>query len=60
MGAEEDHRPLIAVTDEEGASGPTWERLEDQLGWYDRKSVSAQAAYKRTKVAELQVATAIR
>jgi hypothetical protein len=20
------------------ASGPTWDRLEDQIGWYDRKS----------------------
>lgn len=33
----------------------TWERLEDQLGWYDRKSVNAQYAYKRVKLAQLIV-----
>src|SRR3954447_15548751 len=40
-------------------SGPTWERLEDQLGWYDRKSTAAQHAYKRLKVAQLVVAAAV-
>jgi hypothetical protein len=38
---------------------PTWARLEDQLGWYDRKSMSCQAAYKRTKLAQLVVAAAV-
>ena len=28
-------------------------RLEDQLGWYDQKSVVAQRAYKRVKVLQL-------
>lgn len=41
------------------ASDPTWERLEDQLGWYDRKSVAAQQAYKRLKVIELVIAAAV-
>jgi hypothetical protein len=40
-------------------AGPTWERLEDQIGWYDRRSVSAQAWYKRLKVLQLLVAAAV-
>src|SRR4051812_12417197 len=41
------------------ASGPTWDRLEDQLAWYDRKSIAAQRAYKRLKVLQLLVAASI-
>lgn len=37
------------------APAATWERLEDQLGWYGRKSVSAQRAYKRVKLLQLVV-----
>jgi hypothetical protein len=40
-------------------AGPTWERLEDQVGWYDRKSGEAQRAYKRLKVLQLLAAAAI-
>ena len=44
-------------------SGPvgdvTWERLEDQIAWYDRKSQAAQRSYKRVKVIELVVAAAV-
>ncbi len=29
---------------------PTWDRLEDQLGWYDHKSLGAQQAYKSIDV----------
>jgi hypothetical protein len=39
--------------------GPAWERLEDQVGWYDRKSQSAQRAYKRLKVLQLVAAAAV-
>ncbi|MCA1682508.1 MAG: DUF4231 domain-containing protein [Actinobacteria bacterium] len=39
--------------------GPTWNRLEDQLGWYDRKSISCQRAFKRLKVLQLVAAAAI-
>jgi len=39
--------------------GPTWDRLEDQIGWYDRKSMEAQSAYKRLKVLQLVAAAAI-
>jgi hypothetical protein len=32
---------------------PTLERLEDQIGWYDRKSNRCQACYKGLKVVEV-------
>ena len=38
---------------------PTWERLEDQLAWYDRKSTTARRAYTHLKVVELVVAAAV-
>jgi Protein of unknown function (DUF4231) len=38
---------------------PTWARLEDQLGWYDRKSLAAQHAFKRVKVAQLVLAAGV-
>ena len=40
-------------------SGPTWDRLEDQLGWYDRKSIAAQRTFKRIKVLQLLAAAAV-
>jgi hypothetical protein len=43
----------------EGGGGPAWDRLEDQLGWYDRKSVIAQQAYKRVKLSQLIVGAAV-
>ncbi len=33
----------------------TWDRLEDQLDWYDRKSIRAQRAYKQVKLGQLIV-----
>jgi hypothetical protein len=44
---------------QDGGSGPAWERLEDQLGWYDRKSVAAQKAYKRVKLSQLIVGATV-
>ena len=41
------------------ASGPAWDRLEEQVGWYDRKSRGAQRAYKRLKVLQLVAAAAV-
>jgi len=38
---------------------PAWDRLEDQVGWYDRKSSSSQRAYKRTKTAQLILGSAV-
>ena len=40
-------------------SGPTWDRLEDQISWYDRKSIAAQRIYKRLKVLQLAAAAAV-
>lgn len=40
-------------------SNPTMERLDDQLNWYDRKSISCQTVYKRLAIAELVAAAAI-
>ena len=35
------------------------ERLEDQIAWYDRKSLANQRTYKRLKVVEITFAAAI-
>jgi hypothetical protein len=40
-------------------AGPTWDRLEDQIGWYDRKSEHAQRWYKLAKAVELVVAASV-
>lgn len=41
------------------ASHPAWLRLESQLQWYDRKSVSCQNWYKNLKVAQIALAILI-
>jgi hypothetical protein len=38
---------------------PIMERLEDQIAWYDRKSLANQRTYKRVKVVEILAAAAI-
>lgn len=38
---------------------PIFERLEDQIAWYDRKSLANQRTYKRIKVIEIMAAAAI-
>jgi hypothetical protein len=50
--------PVEAVASA-AASDPTWERLEDQLAWYDRKSTLNQRWYKQLKLVELAVAAAL-
>lgn len=40
-------------------SDPIMERLEDQLAWYDRKSLANQRVYKRIKVIEILAAAII-
>jgi hypothetical protein len=44
---------------EQTPDGPTWGRLQDQISWYDRKSMDAQLAYKRLKVLQLLAAAAV-
>jgi Protein of unknown function (DUF4231) len=44
----------------DGASGsPVWERLEDQIDWYDRKSQKNQRRFKQLKVCQIVVAAVI-
>ena len=43
----------LATTD------PTMERLEDQISWYDRKSVSSQRWFKAIKIAVMVLAATI-
>lgn len=38
---------------------PIFGRLQDQIDWYDRKSISAQRVFKRIKVVEILAAAAI-
>jgi hypothetical protein len=38
---------------------PTMERLEDQIEWYDRKSITNQRGFKRVKAAQLIAASTI-
>jgi hypothetical protein len=40
-------------------SDPIMERLEDQIVWYDRKSLANQRSYKRIKIAEILAAAII-
>jgi hypothetical protein len=49
-----------AVAKPDGASGsPVWARLEDQIGWYDRKSQKNQRRFKQLKVCQIVVAAVI-
>jgi len=38
---------------------PVVDRLEDQISWYDRKSISNQRTYKRIKMTEIIAAAVI-
>jgi hypothetical protein len=40
-------------------SGPAWERLEEQIAWYDGKSRHNQRWFKRLKVCQIVTAAAI-
>src|SRR5215469_15182938 len=51
-------RPVEAVPAPPDAD-PTWDRLEDQLSWYDRKSIDNQRLYKWLKLLEIAVAASL-
>ncbi len=51
-------RPIEAVPPPE-EEDPTWDRLEDQIGWYDRKSSDSQRRYKWLKLLELAIAASL-
>jgi hypothetical protein len=40
-------------------ASPTWARLQEQIGWYDRKSRHNQRWFKRLKVSQIVTAAAI-
>lgn len=44
---------------EEVAAHPAWFRMEDQLNWYDSRSVLFQARYKQLKVVQIGLAVVI-
>jgi hypothetical protein len=44
---------------EQPPTGPAWERLEDQLNWYEAKSRHHVAWYQSLKVAQILIAAAI-
>ena len=53
---------MAAAAPPDGADtghGPTWDRLEDQISWYDRRSASNQRGFKRLKVLQLVAAAAV-
>ncbi len=51
-------RPVAAVP-APAEDDPTWQRLEDQISWYDRKSGDNQRRYKWLKLLEIAVAAAL-
>jgi hypothetical protein len=51
-------RPMEAVPPP-AAEDPTWERLEDEIVWYDGKSRQNQRLYKWLKLLEIAVAAAL-
>ena len=51
-------RPIEAVPPPV-AEDPTWERLEDGIGWYDRKSGENRRWYRWLKLLELAVAATL-
>ena len=50
---------MISTTAQLPEQDPILERLEDQIAWYDRKSLSNQRIYKRIKIVEILAAAVI-
>jgi hypothetical protein len=51
--------PGTTTEPQEARRSPAWERLEQQIAWYDRKSTQAKRWYHRLKVTQILVAAAI-
>src|SRR5262249_18896616 len=51
-------RPIGAVPPA-AAEDPTWDRREDQISWYDRRSADNQRRYKWLKLLEIAVAASL-
>jgi hypothetical protein len=50
---------MSSPTEQLPEDDPIRERLEDQIGWYDKKSSANQRTYKRVKTVEILAAAAI-
>jgi len=50
---------MSTTTAQLAQNDPIMERLEDQIAWYDRKSLSNQRTYKRVKIVEILAAAGI-
>lgn len=50
---------MSAPTVQRPDSDPIMERLEDQIGWYDRESITNRRTYKRIKIVEILAARII-
>jgi hypothetical protein len=48
-----------AIAHPPAAADAAWERLEDQLGWYDRKSAYNQSRFKQLKAAQMLAGGAV-
>jgi hypothetical protein len=48
-------QPAVAIEQKHA----TQERLDDQIGWYDRKSQTVQRRYKTLKLAQVIIAALI-
>jgi hypothetical protein len=59
LGQEVKFAPMSTAAVKQIETDPIMERLEDQIAWYDRKSLANQRTYKRVKVVEILAAAAI-
>lgn len=50
---------MAAIPEPLPTTDPIYARLEDQIGWYDRKSSAAQHTFKRIKIVEILSAALI-
>jgi hypothetical protein len=46
-------------TEAEPADSPAWQRLQEQIGWYDRRSQVCQQRFKLLKILQIVTAAAI-
>jgi hypothetical protein len=49
----------MSAADPTSLDSPAWARLQEQIGWYDRKSAAAQSRFKFFKVCQIVTAAAI-
>jgi len=50
---------MATAKGQEPSLPPLWERLNDEIAWYDAKAAKAQRAYKRAKVTIIVLALAL-